>query len=173
MSLWRLLLGVSIAGLYASTAFAESAQPGAAPMPTVAGYIETVTFPDYGIAIEAKLDTGADSSSVGVTNLDRFKREGKIWYRFTLTGDDGKSVTIEQQTNRTARIMRAEVGDTRRPIVRLKVCLAGEVAETDFTLTDRSEQRTLLLIGRRFLASRILVDSGRTHVFPQQCERRK
>jgi hypothetical protein len=170
MSPWRLLLGVSIVGLCAAAAFAQSAQSGAAPMPTVAGYIETVTFPDYGIAIEAKLDTGADSSSVGVTGLDRFKRNGKIWYRFTLTGDDGKTATIEQQTNRTARIMRAEVEDTRRPIVRLKICLAGQVAETDFTLTDRSEQRTALLVGRRFLASRILVDSGRTHAFPQRCD---
>ena len=139
-------------------------------MPTVAGWIETVTFPDYGIALDAKLDTGADSSSVGVTGLERFKRDGKTWYRFTLTGEDGKTATIEQQTNRVARIMRAEVKDTRRPIVRLKICLAGHVAETDFTLTDRSDRRTSLLIGRRFLASRIVVDSSRKHVFPKHCE---
>jgi len=139
-------------------------------MPTIAGYIETVTFPDYGITLDAKLDTGADSSSVGVADLDRFKRNGKIWYRFTLQGSDGKTATIEQQTNRTARIMRAEVEDTRRPIVRLKVCVAGQTAVTDFTLTDRSERRTTALIGRRFLASRILVDSGRTHVFPAPCD---
>ena len=153
-------------------AWAQAApqQSGGATMPTIAGWIETVTFPDYGIAIDAKLDTGADSSSLGVTNLDRFKRGGKIWYRFTLTGMDGKTATVEQQTNRTARIMRAEVEDTRRPIVQLKICLAGQVAVTDFTLTDRSEQRTSLLIGRRFLGSRILVDSGREHLFPQRCE---
>ena len=170
----RPLAGVALAALAATGAFCQSApEPGAKPIPVVAGYIETVTFPDYGIAIEAKLDTGADSSSLGVTGLDRFKRNGKIWYRFTLTGDDGKTATIEQQSNRTARIMRAEVEDTRRPIVRLKICLAGQVAETDFTLTDRSEQRTSLLVGRRFLASRILVDSGRTHVFPQHCGSRK
>jgi hypothetical protein len=36
-------------------------------------------------------------------------------------------------------------------------------------LTDRSEQRTAALIGRRFLASRILVDSERTHLFPKPC----
>ena len=139
-------------------------------MPSVAGWIETVTFPDYGIAIDAKLDTGADSSSLGVTDLERFKRGGKTWYRFTITGLSGKTATVEQQTSRVARVMRAEVKDTRRPIVRLKICLAGHVAVTDFTLTDRSEQRTALLIGRRFLDSRILVDSGRKHLFPQKCD---
>ncbi len=139
-------------------------------MPTVAGWIESVTFPDYGIALNAKLDTGADSSSVNVAGLERFKRDGKTWYRFTMAGEGGKTANIEKQTNRIARIMRAEVEDTRRPIVRFKICLAGHVAETDFTLTDRSGQRNSVLIGRKFLASRILVDSSRTHVFPKQCE---
>lgn len=160
----RSALVLAAASLLTSGAVAQSAPQQGAGEPTIAGYIETVTFPDYGLALEAKLDTGADSSSLGVSNLERMRRKGKIWYRFTIRGDDGKTATVEQQSNRTARIMRAEVEDTRRPIVRLKICVAGQVAVTDFTLTDRSEQRTELLIGRRFLASRILVDSGRTHV---------
>jgi hypothetical protein len=167
----RYLLALSLVGLFTGSALAPAAgqaqQPSAAPMPTIAGWIETVTFPDYGIAFDAKLDTGAVSSSLSVTDLERFKRKGKTWYRFTMHGADGKTATVEQQTNRVARVMRAEVKDTRRPIVRLKVCVAGHEAETDFTLTDRSDQRTSLLIGRRFLASHILVDSARTHVLPK------
>jgi len=166
----RWLLGFAAASLWTSAVVAQAAQSQDHPMPTIAGWIETVTFSDYGISLDAKLDTGADSSSLGVTGLDRFKRQGKIWYRFTLTGEDGKTATIEQQSNRTARIMRAEVEDTRRPIVRLKICLAGHAAVTDFTLTDRSEQRSPVLIGRRFLGSRIVVDSGRKHLFPKHCE---
>jgi hypothetical protein len=167
----RSVASLVLAMLSASASFSQMPpQQDAGPMPTVAGYIETVTFPDYGIAIDAKLDTGADSSSVGVTDLQRFKRGGKTWYRFTMTGNDGKTAVVEQQSSRIARVMRAEVKDTRRPIVRLKICLAGHIAETDFTLTDRSDRRTSLLIGRRFLASRIVVDSSRKHIFPKHCE---
>lgn len=169
----RLLLGSALAGLWIAGAPLQAAEPQDHAMRTIAGWIETATFPDYGVAMDAKLDTGADSSSLGVSGLDRFKRKGKIWYRFTITGKDGKTVTLEQQTNRTARVMRAEVEDTRRPIVRLKICLAGHEAVTDFTLTDRSERRTPLLVGRRFLASRILVDSGRMHLFSKSCESEK
>lgn len=165
----RYVLGLAAASLWTTGAIAQAPQQQSSEMPTIVGYIESVSFPDYGIVLDGKLDTGADSSSLGVSNLERFKRKGKIWYRFTVHGHDGKTVTIEQQSNRTARIIRAEVEDTHRPIIRLKICIAGQVAETDFTLTDRSEQRTPLLIGRRFLASRILVDSSRTHVFPK-CE---
>jgi hypothetical protein len=167
-----LVLGIVLVGLSASASLAQATQPprSGSQMLTVAGFIESITFPEYDITLDAKLDTGADFSSLGVTGLDRFKRNGKIWYRFTLTGEDGKTATIEQQTNRIARVMRAEVKDTRRPIIRLIICLAGHVAETDFTLTDRSEQQTPVLIGRRFLVSRILVDSGHTHLFPKRCE---
>lgn len=160
----RVLMGFVIAGLWMT---ASSAQAPKGNVPTMAGWREPVTFVECGITIEAKLDTGADSSSVGVTELNRFKRGGKTWYRFTIRGDDGKTATVEQQTNRVARIKRAEVRDTRRPIVRLKICLAGHVAETDFTLTDRSERRSAVLIGRKFLASRVLVDSGRIHIAPK------
>ena len=164
------LMGLAAAALSVGAVFGQGQQSQDHPMPTTAGWIETVTFPDYGIAIDAKLDTGADSSSIDVTDLDRFKRNGKVWYRFTLTGNDGKTATVEQQTNRVARIKRAEVEDTRRPIVRLKICVAGHETETDFTLTDRSERRAQALIGRRFLASRILVDSSRTHLFAKPCQ---
>ena len=96
--------------------------------PTVAGWIETVSFPDQGITLEAKLDTGAGISSLSVTGLERFRRKGKTWYRFTIHGRDGKPATLEQETDRVARVSRAEVEDIRRPIVKLKVCVAGREA---------------------------------------------
>lgn len=168
----RFLPVVAAAAFWIGSALAQTApqQSGAAPMPTVAGWIETVTFPDYGITFDAKLDTGAGSSSLDVTGLERIKRNGKTWYRFTVQGADGKTVTIEQQSSRIARVMRAEVEDTRRPIVRLRVCVAGHEAVTDFTLTDRSGQGYPVLIGRKFLASRLLVDSSRKRLFAKPCE---
>jgi hypothetical protein len=169
-----LVAAVAVAGTGSALAQAAPQKSDAAPMTTpastVAGWIETVAFPDQGITLDAKLDTGAGISSLSVTDLERFKRKGKTWYRFTIHGRDGKSATIEQQTDRTARVSRAEVKDTRRPIVKLKVCVAGQEAVTDFTLTNRSGQGYQVLIGRRFLAGRALVDSGRTHLFAKPCE---
>ena len=172
----RALSVLAVTALWTGSALAQStpqqsgAAPMSSPMPTVAGWIETVTFPDQGITLEAKLDTGAVSASLSVTDLERFKRNGKTWYRFTMRGADGKTATVEQQTSRLSRVMRAEVKDTLRPIVRLKVCLAGHEAVTDFNLTDRSGQDYQVLIGRKFLASRVLVDASRTHLFAKPCE---
>ncbi len=169
----RTLLVTAIAAFWAGNAFAQASpqQSGTAPMPTVAGWIETAFFPDQGITLDAKLDTGAVSASLNVTDLERFKRGGKTWYRFTIHGSNGKTVTVEQQTSRVARVMRAEVKDTLRPIVRLRICVAGHEAVTDFNLTDRSGQAYQVLIGRKFLlATHLLVDSSRTHLFAKPCE---
>lgn len=172
----RTLLVTAVAALSTGSAFAQSTpqQSRAAlmtmPLPTVAGWIETVTFPDQGLTLDAKLDTGAGISSLSATGLERFRRKGKTWYRFTIHGAGGKTATLEQQTSRFARVMRAEVKDTRRPIVKLKVCVAGRAAVTDFTLTDRAGQDYQVLIGRRFLAGRALVDASRTHLFSKPCE---
>lgn len=171
MSLPRWSLSFFAAYLCTSWAVAQPAQPQNHSAPKIAGWIETVTFPDYEISFDAELDTGADFSSLGVNGLVRFKRNGKTWYRFTVTDKNGRTVAIEQQTKRIARIQRAEVADTLRPIVRLKICVAGQIAETDFSLTDRSGQSYAVLIGRRFLAPHaILVDSRRAGLFPKPCE---
>lgn len=165
------LLVLAIMAGWTSYALAQTNSPqSGAPMPTVAGWIETVTFPDYGLTLDAKLDTGAVSSSLGVSDLERFKHKGKTWYRFTMRGADGKAVTIEQQSNRVVRVRRAEVETTARPVIRLKVCVAGHAVLTDFNLTDRSGQDYQVLIGRKFMAGRVLVDSGREKLFANPCE---
>ncbi len=166
----RSLLVAAVAVAGTGSAMAQTpAQSGAAPT-TVAGWIEAVVFPDQDLTLDAKLDTGAGISSLSVTDLERFRRKGKTWYQFTIHGRGGKSATLEQETDRIARVSRAEVKDTRRPIVRLKVCVAGHEAVTDFTLTDRSGQDYQALIGRRFLGGRVLVDSSRTRLFAKPCE---
>jgi hypothetical protein len=165
----RYLLAVAVAVTWTGNALAQATPQQSSAAPTVSGWVETIAFPDHGITLDAKLDTGAVSSSLDVTELERFRRKGKTWYRFTIHGADGKTATIEQETDRISRVMRAEVEDTRRPIVRLKVCVAGHEAVTDFNLTDRSNQRYQVLIGRKFLAGRLLVDSSRKNVVAKPC----
>jgi hypothetical protein len=135
----------------------------------VAGYIARATLDGYGVDLKAKLDTGADSSSINAAALQFFRRDGRRWARFDIVGINGTSVTIEETVTRTVRIKRSGSKSNVRPVIRLKVCVAGKTAETDFTLADRSQLNYQVLIGRRFLKDRILVDSGREMVHPNKC----
>ena len=48
------------------------------------GYLERAMLVEATLEMEAKLDTGADNSSLNATDLEFFDREGKPWVRFTV-----------------------------------------------------------------------------------------
>ena len=49
---------------------------------------------EHGIIISAKIDTGADSTSLNAEELEIFKREGSKWARFSVSGHSGKGMSI-------------------------------------------------------------------------------
>ena len=55
--------------------------------PAIYGWIETVTFPQAGLQLEAKLDTGAQTSSLDARSIEEFERDDEPWVRFRLEGE--------------------------------------------------------------------------------------
>jgi len=135
----------------------------------VAGWIEPVYLGEAEIRLTAKLDTGAKTSSLSAVELTRLVRQQKPWVAFTIRTSDGRAFRIEQPVIRIARIRRADVGVRERPVISLPVCLAGYREQVEFTLTDRSTMNYPVLIGRAFLANRIIVNSQATFTTAQSC----
>ncbi|HKK04473.1 MAG TPA: RimK/LysX family protein [Gammaproteobacteria bacterium] len=159
------ILAAGIAG-----AAAQRAEPGdAAPSP-VAGWVETAYLVDHGLSLDAKLDTGAATSSLDAGIYETFSRGGRAWVRFTLKGNNQRRATIETPVLRTAHIRRAGTGLESRPVVLLRLCIAGRTADAEFTLADRAGMAYPLLVGRSFLAGRLAVDSGKTFTGASACE---
>lgn len=137
--------------------------------PAVAGWVETVWFPDYSLSIDAKMDTGADSSSLHAGEFHIFSRDGQRWVQFPVAGRDGSSRTVETQVIRTARIRRAGARVIERPVVALNLCVAGKTGQAEITLADRSGMDFQMLIGRQFMASRVAIDPGRRFAGSGKC----
>jgi hypothetical protein len=137
---------------------------------TTAGWAETVWFPDYGLAVDAKMDTGADSSSLHAPGYVILDRGGRRWVRLSLTGTNGRTREIEAPLVRTARIRRAGAAVAERPVIALKICVAGQTGEAEFTLTDRTGMDFQMLIGRRFMTDRLLIDPGKRFAGTGKCE---
>ena len=135
----------------------------------VAGYIENAWLEDKSIVVKAKLDTGAENSSIHAPNFRTFKRGRDTWVRFRLAKDNGEAVDIERPVVRTARIRRSGADVDARPVIELDVCVAGVTARVEFNLANRSRMNYPVLIGRSFLAGRILVDSGQKFVGSRKC----
>lgn len=137
--------------------------------PLTAGFIEEASIGEAGVRLEAKLDTGAETSSLHAEGLEVSTAGGGEVARFSLRARDGTAQHLELPVARWVRIRRAGTETERRPVVRLPLCLAGATAVTEFTLTDRTGLDYAVLVGRAFLAGRILVDAARTHSASEAC----
>lgn len=140
--------------------------------PVIAGWIERVNLPDQGLIFEAKLDTGADTSSVNARNVRIDQGRGRPQVHFELTDDAGRTVAVAAALVRQVRIRRAGAPTESRPVVSLRVCVAGQTVETEFTVADRGGLSTQMLIGRSLLAGRVLVDPARERIVSDRCNRR-
>lgn len=139
--------------------------------PIVAGWIENIYLSGAKTPIQAKMDTGARTSSLHAPGYHRFIRDNTNWLRFTVRTDKGEEIAIEQPIVRIAHIRRARVGMVERPVIKLEICLGGHRKVTEFTLTDRSNMKYAVLIGRAFLADLILVNASKTFLTTNSCLR--
>lgn len=138
----------------------------------VAGWVENGWVGEPPIKVKVKLDTGAKTSSIHAAQVRDYLKNGKRHVSFTLTNNEGAALLVEKEVVRTATIRRAGTELQQRPVIRLKICIAGRTRETEFTMTDRSELSYPVLLGRSFLAGNILVDSNRTFLSSDQCTKR-
>ena len=134
------------------------------------GYIENVGVGKLGLEMKGKLDTGADTTSVHAYDVDVYKRGKRDnWVRFRLIGKDGRSIRYDQNVVRFAKIKTKTGGTLRRPVIHLPICVGGRTARAEVNLADRGDFEYDILIGREFLANRILVDSSRTFMAEEDC----
>ncbi|MFH0826242.1 MAG: RimK/LysX family protein [Pseudomonadota bacterium] len=124
----------------------------------VVGWVETVRILPGNLMIEAKMDTGADHSSIHVPEMTMFEREGRQWVRFGLRDKEGKLVELERMVVRKARIKRHDSKNQQRPVVSLGICLGSLYREVEVNLIDRSRFKLPMLIGRSFMGDGIVVD---------------
>jgi hypothetical protein len=143
--------------------------PGSAAQKKVVGWIEKVRIYPGGLTIRAKLDSGAEYSSLHATNLTEFARDGRRWVRFDVDNREGGRVTIERPLLRKATIKRHFHKAQKRPVVKIGVCLGRIYKETEVNLVDRSGFNYRMLIGRKFMAGAVIIDPAVQYTIEPEC----
>lgn len=136
--------------------------------PTEIGWREWVALPDLGVgAIQAKVDTGADSSSLHAFNQERFERDGIAYIRFEIhPGKRTKKGALQCESELIMdRKVRNPGGRSElRPVISTPVVLNGVTIRALINLTERDEMTFRMLIGRRTMRGRFLVNPGRSYL---------
>jgi len=136
----------------------------------VVGWIERIRLGEEGVVLTAKLDTGADTSSLHAVDVRWFNRDGAHWVAFDVAGEDGRKVRFERKVMRIAQIKRRGGEQALdRPTVLMGVCLGHVYRVTEVNLADRTRFKQPFLVGRKFLEKHFAVDSARTNTVEPEC----
>ena len=136
----------------------------------VIGWVENVGVSSSNAIVKAKIDTGADASSLHCECITPYERDGEQWVRFTITDINDQSVSYEKKILRTTKVKRHFGEVQERIVVRMGICIGDQYGETDVSLVDRSGFNYSLLIGRKYLKDKFIVDPGETFLSSPQCE---
>lgn len=164
---WGMLgIGLAVAPILASQQQGKSRDRSTKKQ--VIGRVETAFLSDWGIALKARIDTGAARSALHVDHIEPLAGDPKR-IRFKTRDQHGKPYAIEAQVVRHVRV-KSSFGQVQdRPLIHTRLCLAGQEFETVVTLADRSTMRFPMLIGRRTLTGRFLIDPAQRHASHKTC----
>lgn len=131
--------------------------------PDMIGAVEPVYFLPMKSAFNARIDTGAVTSSIDAEDIREFERDGEKWVSFkVINRRSGESFVFERPILKSVTIRRAEASENRIKVL-LPVSFGGKRFSEEFTLADRSKFDYQALIGRNILTGRYVVDTSLSH----------
>lgn len=126
------------------------------------GWREWGSLPELGIKnIKIKVDTGARTSALHTFSLTLFDRNGEEWVRM---GIHPKQRSDEEQFSEAKVIDKRVVRDSGgheelRPVIETLITIGKHSFTAQLTLTSRDNMKFRMLLGRKALERRFLVDS--------------
>lgn len=130
------------------------------------GWVESVSIMPGNRVLEAKLDTGADTSSLDARGIEVLQKDGEDWVSFRI----GDSDRVEQHKVVRWVGIRGAGGREQRPVVSLSLCLGDKVYDEEFTLRDRSNMNYSVLLGRSTLEHLPPIDVHKKETLKPDCK---
>jgi hypothetical protein len=134
----------------------------------VLGWREWVGLPDLGVdVIAAKVDSGAKSSSIDVSQIEPYvTEEGEHRVRFVVHPE--RRVTVDADAPvadlRTIRNPGRGGREEERFVIRTDLAIAGSRWPIEVTLARRTRMQYRMLIGREAIAGVCLIDPNSSYL---------
>ncbi len=131
----------------------------------VIGRAEQVDFPFHHLRkINAKVDTGADSSSIHATRI-RVKKEDDEEVLYAWLAGAGP---FRFEEFRKKKVTSSNGSSEVRYAVKLTVRVGGKNYKTTFTLTNRNRMTYPILLGKKFLRGKFVVDVAQKNIYQKK-----
>lgn len=132
----------------------------------IIGRAENIDFVGAALGVPAKIDTGAFRSAIHASDMKEVTKDSIKMLRFNILGHPCSPVKRAIETSQYDRLdVKSSNGKVEtRYVVTLKIKIANKVFNTSFTLADRSNNVYPVLIGRKALKNRFVVDVNQSAV---------
>ena len=129
---------------------------------SVIGRKDKVDFPELDlIDIDVKIDTGAFSSAIHCHNIEIIDSDTAPKVRFNLLDPshpdyDEKEFLLPVHSQKPVKSSSGEIEN--RIFIKTKILIFGKMRPIQLSLTDRSDMKFPVLIGRKLLKGKFVVD---------------
>ena len=125
-------------------------------------------MPDLGVTeIKAKVDTGADNSSLHACNIERFTENGVPMVRYEIHPRQRKSkpaISCVSEVVKERKVKNPGGRSEMRPVIKTRIIVAGVELSALINLTTRDEMTFRMLLGRRTVRQKFVIDPGRSYI---------
>lgn len=135
---------------------------------TTIGRKDKVDFPELKLRnIDIKIDTGAYTSAIHCHKIKTKEIDGKQVLTFTLLDPSHSQYNNKEfstENFKEKRIKSSFGSSEKRFIIKTNIRLIGKLYAIELSLSERGEMRFPVLIGRKFLMGKFIVDASKYDV---------
>lgn len=132
------------------------------------GWREWVSFPEWGVpAVKVKIDTGARTSALHAVDLEIVERDGQRFAKFSVhpwQRSERDAVEVEAVLLDQREVTSSSGEKTTRPVVTAVIDLDGTPETIELTLTRRDDMGFRMLLGRKAMEGRHIVDPAASYL---------
>ena len=126
----------------------------------IIGAVEPLYFLPMKSPFLARIDTGAENSSIDVRYTRTFERDGEKWVAFDLINlQTGEKQYFEKPIEKHATIIRSTENE-KRIVVSMDIKMGDKIITEKFSLANRDKFEYQALIGRNILTGRAVIDTS-------------
>jgi hypothetical protein len=131
----------------------------------IVGWLEYVSITSLNLLmIDAKIDSGAQTSALHAENIELITQNKEKFIRFNYPSQDGDKYQVTAPFLGERQITSSTGHLSVRPVIRVRIQMGSEEFETEMTLINRQSMKYRALIGRNTLQNRFLIDTAKTYL---------